>query len=146
MGFVFGWLFDPAEADAASHAPIRSEQPLNLLPLDGTRLKGRWHLVRMRPRSGEKTEPWLLIKSDDEFGRHIGDRGITDEEATSHISGRTNEELAATGEIRKDHAARLRATKARKASYRTSASFPALARACSQFSSSRASQPHVKSR
>src|ERR1700737_4905403 len=82
--------------------------------LDGTRLKGRWHLVRMRPRSEEKTEPWLLIKSDDEFGRHIGDREITDEEATSHISGRTNEELAATGEIRKDHAARV-AAKARKA-------------------------------
>jgi DNA ligase D-like protein (predicted 3'-phosphoesterase) len=84
--------------------------------LDGARLKGRWHLVRMRPRSGEKTEPWLLIKSDDEFGRHIGDREITDEEATSHISGRTNEELAATGEIRKDHAARGRLAKARKAS------------------------------
>jgi hypothetical protein len=48
----------------------------------------------MQPRSGEKTEPWLLIKSDDEFGRH-SDREITDEEATSHISGRTNEELAA---------------------------------------------------
>jgi bifunctional non-homologous end joining protein LigD len=83
--------------------------------LDGARLKGRWHLVRMRPRSGEKTESWLLIKSEDEFGRHIGDREITDEEATSHISGRTNEELAATGEIRKDHAARVRAAKARKA-------------------------------
>jgi bifunctional non-homologous end joining protein LigD len=84
--------------------------------LDGARLKGRWHLVRMRPRSGEKTEPWLLIKSDDEFGRHIGDREITDEEATSHISGRTNEELATTGEIRKDHAARFRVARARKAS------------------------------
>jgi bifunctional non-homologous end joining protein LigD len=84
--------------------------------LDGARLKGHWHLVRMQPRSGEKTEPWLLIKSDDEFGRHIGDRAITDEEATSQISGRTNEELAATGEIRKDHAARVRAAKARKAS------------------------------
>jgi bifunctional non-homologous end joining protein LigD len=83
--------------------------------LDSTRLKGRWHLVRIRPRSGEKTEPWLLIKSDDEFGRHIGDREITDEEATSHISGRANEELAATGEIRKDHAARVRAAKARNA-------------------------------
>jgi bifunctional non-homologous end joining protein LigD len=83
--------------------------------LDGTRLKGRWHLVRMQPRSGEKTEAWLLIKSDDEFGRHIGDREITDEEATSHISGRTSEELAATGELRKDHAARVRVAKARKA-------------------------------
>ncbi len=82
--------------------------------LDGTRLKGRWHLVRIRPRSGEKTEPWLLIKSDDEFGRHIGDREITEEEVASQISGRTNEELAATGEIRKDHAARVRVAEARK--------------------------------
>ena len=84
--------------------------------LDGTRLKGRWHLVRMRPRSGEKTESWLLIKSDDAFARDRGDPEITDEEATSHFSGRTNEELAATGEIRKDHAARVGVAKARKAS------------------------------
>ena len=83
--------------------------------LDGARLKGRWHLVRMRPRSGEKTEPWLLIKSDDEFGRHTGDLEITDEETTSQLSGRTNEELAAAGEVRKDHAARAKVAKARKA-------------------------------
>jgi ATP-dependent DNA ligase len=42
--------------------------------LEGTRLKGRWHLARMRPRSGEKTEPWLLIKSDDAFARDRGTR------------------------------------------------------------------------
>jgi bifunctional non-homologous end joining protein LigD len=83
--------------------------------LDGSRLKGRWHLVRMRPRSGEKTEPWLLIKSDDELGRHTGDREITDEVTTSQLSGRTNEELAAAGEVRKDHAARAKVAKARKA-------------------------------
>jgi bifunctional non-homologous end joining protein LigD len=82
--------------------------------LDGTRLKGRWHLVRIRPRSGEKTEPWLLIKSDDQFARGAGDREVTEEETTSQLSGRTNEELAATGELRKDHAARARVAKARK--------------------------------
>src|SRR5262249_32949072 len=27
--------------------------------LDGARLKGRWHLVRIRPKPGERTEPWL---------------------------------------------------------------------------------------
>jgi bifunctional non-homologous end joining protein LigD len=83
--------------------------------LDGARLKGRWHLVRVRPRSGEKTEPWLLIKSDDEFARQVGDWDITEEETTSQLSGRTNEELAAAGEVRKDHAARARVVKARKA-------------------------------
>ena len=75
------------------------------LVLHGQRLKGRWHLVRMRPRPGEKKEQWLLIKSDDEFARQPGEPDIT-EEATSFLSGRTTEELAAQGELRKDHAGR----------------------------------------
>ena len=82
--------------------------------LDGARLKGNWHLVRMRPRRGEKTEPWLLIKSDDAFARQAGDPEITDEEVTSHLSGRTNDELAAAGDLRVDHAARAAAARGRK--------------------------------
>src|SRR6202030_3804151 len=82
--------------------------------LDGARLKGGWHLVRMRPRRGEKTEPWLLIKSEDAFARHAGDPEITDEEVTSRVSGRTNEELAAEGELRVDHKARAAAARKRK--------------------------------
>jgi bifunctional non-homologous end joining protein LigD len=77
--------------------------------LEGTRLKGRWHLVRIRPRAGEKTEPWVLIKSEDEFSRRVGEAEITDQETTSQISGRTNEELAAEGEVREDHKARATA-------------------------------------
>jgi bifunctional non-homologous end joining protein LigD len=82
--------------------------------LNGARLKGNWHLVRMRPRRGEKTEPWLFIKSDDEFARQAGDPEITDEEVTSQLSGRTNEELAAAGDLRVDHAARAAAARGRK--------------------------------
>ena len=82
--------------------------------LDGARLKGRWHLVRMKPRRGEKSEPWLLIKAEDEFARHPGDPEITEEETTSRISGRTNEELAAAGALRDDHSARVGAGKRRK--------------------------------
>jgi bifunctional non-homologous end joining protein LigD len=82
--------------------------------LEGARLKGRWHLVRMRPRRGEKTEPWLLIKAEDEYARHPGDPEITEEETTSRISGRTNDELAAAGEVRDDHKARASAGKRRK--------------------------------
>ncbi len=82
--------------------------------LDGERLKGLWHLVRIKPRRGEKTEPWLLMKAEDEFARHPGDPEITDEELTSRISGRTNEELAAVGGLREDHQARLSAGKRRK--------------------------------
>jgi bifunctional non-homologous end joining protein LigD len=82
--------------------------------LEGGRLKGRWHLVRIRPRPGEKTEPWLLMKSEDEFARQPGEPEIVDEETTSWLSGRTNAELAAEGEVRADHRARASAAKRRK--------------------------------
>jgi bifunctional non-homologous end joining protein LigD len=60
--------------------------------LEGERLKGRWHLVRMRPRPREKTEQWLLLKGGDEFARDAGQPEITAEETTSVLSGRTNHE------------------------------------------------------
>jgi bifunctional non-homologous end joining protein LigD len=82
--------------------------------LAGHRLKGRWHLVRIRPKRGEKTDPWLLIKAEDEFARDAADPAITDEETTSFLSGRTTQELAAAGELRADHAARGKVAAARE--------------------------------
>jgi bifunctional non-homologous end joining protein LigD len=80
--------------------------------LDGARLKGRWHLVRMRPRRGEKTEPWLLIKSEDEFSRPRGAPEIVDEERTSALTGVTSEEMAATAaDLPAAHAVRLASTR-----------------------------------
>ena len=55
------------------------------------------------------------MKSDDEFARAPAEPEITDQETTSILSGRTNDELAATGEIREDHAARETATAKRSA-------------------------------
>lgn len=37
--------------------------------LEGEKLQGRWHLVRMHGRPGETRENWLLIKGDDEAAR-----------------------------------------------------------------------------
>ena len=82
--------------------------------LEGSRLKGRWHLVRMRAKPGEKSEPWLLMKSEDEFARPPGSPEITEEETASYFSGRTNAELAAANDMRSDHKARAKETKARK--------------------------------
>ena len=83
------------------------------LRLEGDRLKGAWHLVRVKPRRGEKTEPWLLIKADDAFARPPGAPEITDEETTSRISGRTNAELAAEGTLRVDQGGRAAAARGR---------------------------------
>ena len=84
------------------------------ITLHGSRLKGRWHLVRMRKRPGERNEQWLLIKSDDEYARHAGEPDITDEETTSRISGLTTEELASAGNLRKDHAGRATVARTRR--------------------------------
>ncbi len=37
--------------------------------LEGEKLHGGWHLVRMRQKGREKQEPWLLIKAHDETAR-----------------------------------------------------------------------------
>ena len=62
--------------------------------LEGEKLHGRWHLVRMRHRPGEKRDNWLLIKSDDEAARRAGDPDILQEKPKSVVSGRTIEAIA----------------------------------------------------
>ncbi|MBX4892839.1 DNA ligase D [Rhizobium bangladeshense] len=60
--------------------------------LDGEKLKGRWHLVRMHGRPGEKRENWLLIKGDDAEARHDGD--ILKERPESAKTGRQLEDVS----------------------------------------------------
>ena len=74
---------DPARAMAKGHIAFT---------LDGERLKGAWHLVRLKPRRGESRDNWLLIKSKDEAA---SDRDILAEEPGSVVSGLTVEEVAA---------------------------------------------------
>ncbi len=62
--------------------------------LEGHKLGGRWHLVRMRKRPGERQEPWLLIKSDDEAARGPNDPDILEEKSRSVVSRRTIEGIA----------------------------------------------------
>jgi bifunctional non-homologous end joining protein LigD len=62
--------------------------------LKGEKLRGRWHLVRMAKRRGEKHDNWLLIKSDDEEARGEGDPDILEEKPNSVKTGRTLAEIA----------------------------------------------------
>ena len=66
--------------------------------LEGHKLKGRWHLVRMRKRPGERQEPWLLIKSKDEAARGPNDPDILEEKPRSVVSRRTIEGIAKAGD------------------------------------------------
>jgi bifunctional non-homologous end joining protein LigD len=63
--------------------------------LDGAKLRGAWHLVRLRKRTGEKRNNWLLIKSDDEEARTPRDKDILDEADFSIKTGRSMDEIAA---------------------------------------------------
>ncbi len=58
--------------------------------IDGKRLKGTWHLMRLR-MEGTTKKHWMLFKGADDEARR-GD-SIVDDELTSVISGRTLEEI-----------------------------------------------------
>ena len=62
--------------------------------LMGEKLKGRWHLVRMRGKPRDKHENWLLIKGDDEFARDEGAPDILEERPNSAATGRPIDEVA----------------------------------------------------
>ncbi len=62
--------------------------------LDGEKLKGRWHLVRMRRREGDTHDNWLLIKAEDGQARRQGDPDILEECPLSVATGRSIEEIA----------------------------------------------------
>jgi bifunctional non-homologous end joining protein LigD len=62
--------------------------------LHGKKLKGRWHLVRMNKRPGERQEPWLLIKGEDDFARSKSDPDVLEELPNSAASRRTMEQIA----------------------------------------------------
>ena len=77
--------------------------------LDGEKLGGRWHLVRMHGKPGEKRENWLLIKGEDEFAKPEGAGDILEERPESVKTGRDIPAVAGeapgwssrTGKIRK---------------------------------------------
>ncbi len=71
--------------------------------MDGTKMHGKWTLVRMGPKStsssgsrwGSSDKPnWLLIKEHDEFERGPNDPAITDAEPNSAVTGRTMDQIA----------------------------------------------------
>jgi bifunctional non-homologous end joining protein LigD len=61
--------------------------------LQGEKLKGRWHLIRIHGKPGEKRINWLLIKSKDEAARGPRQRDILEEKPLSVVSGRSIPEI-----------------------------------------------------
>ena len=58
--------------------------------LDGEKLSGGWHLVRMHRRPGEKRDNWLLIKQTRRGRAHRKEKDILEEKPLSVATGRTH--------------------------------------------------------
>ena len=84
-GTVIVW--DRGEWEAEGDARRGLAEGKLRFELHGDKLRGRWTLVRMRGK-GEKQEPWLLIKEQDEEARPLADYDIVEAEPDSVLTGR----------------------------------------------------------
>ena len=67
--------------------------------LEGEKLHGGWHLVRMHRRPNEKRNNWLLIKQHDAAERSARDKDILDEQPLSAVTGRDLDEIAGSKKV-----------------------------------------------
>jgi bifunctional non-homologous end joining protein LigD len=67
--------------------------------LEGERMKGEWVMFRLKPRPGEKAEPWMLKKVTDEFADPQNGDALVDNDVTSVTTGRTMAEIAAGEDV-----------------------------------------------
>ena len=65
-----------------------------MFDLEGEKLRGRWHLVRMQRRGNDRHENWLLIKGKDEEARSGRTADILETEPLSAATGRSMDEIA----------------------------------------------------
>jgi bifunctional non-homologous end joining protein LigD len=62
--------------------------------LHGKKLKGKWMLIRIRSKPGNRAENWLLFKERDEYARSANEFSVTESKAKSVVSQRTMEQIA----------------------------------------------------
>src|SRR5689334_6284348 len=67
--------------------------------LEGERMKGEWVMFRLKPKPGEKAEPWMLKKVTDEFADAENGDELVDDCVTSVTTGRTMAEIAAGEDV-----------------------------------------------
>ena len=67
--------------------------------LEGERMKGEWVMFRLKPKPGEKAEPWMLKKVTDDFADPGDGDALVDNCVTSVTTGRTMAEIAAGEDV-----------------------------------------------
>ncbi len=67
--------------------------------LEGERMKGEWVMFRLKPRAGERQEPWMLKKVDDKFARPDEGEALVEQCLTSVTSDRNMAEIASGTDV-----------------------------------------------
>ena len=67
--------------------------------LEGERMNGEWVMFRLKPKPGEKAEPWMLKKVTDDFADPDNGDALVEQCVTSVTTGRSMAEIAAGGDV-----------------------------------------------
>ncbi|MES2120293.1 MAG: DNA ligase D [Pseudomonadota bacterium] len=67
--------------------------------LEGERMKGDWVMFRLKPKPGEKAEPWMLKKVTDDYADPDNGEALVDDCVTSVTTDRTMAEIAAGSDV-----------------------------------------------
>jgi bifunctional non-homologous end joining protein LigD len=104
------WIPDPRKA------PKKTIEEGHLhFTLDGERMKGEWVMFRLKPKPGEKAEPWMLKKVTDDFADPEDGDALVDNCVTSVASGRTMAEIAVGKDVWRSNRGGQKGGRAKKA-------------------------------
>ena len=67
--------------------------------LEGERMKGEWVMFRLKPKPGEKAEPWMLKKVGDDHAQPGNGEALVDDCTTSVTTGRSMAEIASGTDV-----------------------------------------------
>ena len=83
--------------------------------LEGDRMKGEWVMFRLKPKPGEKAEPWMLKKVTDDFADPEDGDALVDNCVTSVTTGRTMAEIAVGKDVWRSNSGGQKGGRAKKA-------------------------------
>src|SRR3954465_7192718 len=83
--------------------------------LEGDRMKGEWVMFRLKPKPGEKAEPWMLKKVTDDYAEPEDGDALVDNCVTSVTTGRTMAEIAVGKDVWRSNRGGQKGGRAKKA-------------------------------
>jgi bifunctional non-homologous end joining protein LigD len=98
-GTVMLWDRGRWEAEPGKDPSKTIEEGHLHFSLDGERMKGEWVMFRLKGRPGDRQEPWMLKKVDDDFAKPEEGEALVEQCVTSVTTGRSMAEIAAGTDV-----------------------------------------------